>query len=402
MKIAVWHNLPSGGGKRALYNHVRGLRERGHTLESWCPPTADQGYLPLSELIPEHVVPAQRHGAESSKKLPLRTFSQDLIRELDAYARQCAADIERGNFDLQLANSSIGIAVSSIGRYLKLPSALYLQEPFRFFYEADPHLPWMALPAEHDWSPRQLMNGLRNSVRVRSWRVQLREEWQNARAYDEILVNSIFSRESVLRAYGLDAKVCYLGVDTNKFVDRSLPREHLVLGVGSISPRKNIRFVIEALALLPAPRPRFVWVGNTVFQEHAAELAELARLRNVEFITQTMVDDEVLIDLLNRARLLAYAPRLEPFGLAPLEASACGLPVVAVAEGGMRDSVVDGISGLLVEPDPQAMADAIKELLDDPAKASRLGQQGRELVAERWTVTAATDRLERRLQSLIS
>jgi len=48
------------------------------------------------------------------------------------------------------------------------------------------------------------------------------------------------------------------------------------------------------------------------------------------------------------------------------------------------------------------MADAIKELLDDPAKASRLGQQGRELVAERWTVAAATDRLERRLQSLIS
>jgi len=405
MKIAVWHNLPSGGGKRALYNHVRGLREHGHTLESWCPPTAVQNYLPLSELIPEHVVPAHRDGgaADSPNKLfALRTHSQDLIRELDAYARQCAADIERGNFDILLANSSIGIAVSSIGRYLKLPSALYLQEPFRFFYEADPHLPWMALPAERNWSPRQLMNGLRNSVRVRSWRVQLREEWQNARAYDEILVNSIFSRESVVRAYGLDAKVCYLGVDTGKFVDRNLPRENLVVGVGSISPRKNIRFIIEALALLPPPRPRFVWVGNTVYQEHDAELAELARLRNVEFITQTLVDDEVLIDLLNRARLLAYAPRLEPFGLAPLEANACGLPVVAIAEGGIRESVVDGINGLLVEPDPQAMADAIKELLDDPAKASRLGQQGRELVAERWTVAAATDRLERRLQSLIS
>src|SRR6266446_7167318 len=46
VKIAVWHNLPSGGGKRALYYHVRGLVERGHTVESWCPPTADQSYLP--------------------------------------------------------------------------------------------------------------------------------------------------------------------------------------------------------------------------------------------------------------------------------------------------------------------------------------------------------------------
>ena len=71
MKIAVWHNLPSGGGKRALYNHVRGLRERGHTLESWCPPTADQNYLPLSELIAEHVVPAHRDGgAERLGVLP--------------------------------------------------------------------------------------------------------------------------------------------------------------------------------------------------------------------------------------------------------------------------------------------------------------------------------------------
>jgi len=57
MKIAVWYNLPSGGGKRALYNYVRGLVERGHTIESWCPSTADRSYLPLTEWVPEHVVP---------------------------------------------------------------------------------------------------------------------------------------------------------------------------------------------------------------------------------------------------------------------------------------------------------------------------------------------------------
>jgi len=57
LRIAVWHNLPTGGGKRALYCHVRGLVERGHTVEAWCPPTADQAHLPLSALIPEHIVP---------------------------------------------------------------------------------------------------------------------------------------------------------------------------------------------------------------------------------------------------------------------------------------------------------------------------------------------------------
>ena len=59
MRIAVWHNLPSGGGKRALYYHVRGLVEKGHSVEAWCPSTSDRNYLPLSELITEHVVPIE-------------------------------------------------------------------------------------------------------------------------------------------------------------------------------------------------------------------------------------------------------------------------------------------------------------------------------------------------------
>ena len=406
MRIAVWHNLPSGGGKRALYDHVKGLKERGHTIESWCPPTADQDYLPLSDLVPEHIVPAQIDPRSSSYSLKnvltLRTRALSIVKELDAYAQQSAAQIERGNFDVLLANSSIEIAVSSIGRYLKLPKALYLQEPFRYFYEAEPHLPWMALPDGNPWSANQVARGVHNSVRLRGWRIQLREEWKNARAYDEIFVNSLFSRESILRAYGVDAKVCYLGVDTSKFVDQQRPREDFVIGIGSISPRKNIHFVIEALSHMGPPRPRFVWIGNTVDQDYRAQLVKLASENDVKFDMQTLVGDETLVELLNRARMLVYAPRLEPFGLAPLEASACGLPVVAVAEGGVRETVVNGINGLLVESDPQAMAGAIKELLEDPEKANRLGQQGRQLVAERWTAEAATERLEKGLLSLLS
>src|SRR5688572_32875511 len=57
MRIAVWHNLPSGGGKRALYDHVKGLTDRGHYVESWRPPLFDDDYLPLSNLIKETVTP---------------------------------------------------------------------------------------------------------------------------------------------------------------------------------------------------------------------------------------------------------------------------------------------------------------------------------------------------------
>src|SRR5438270_5425310 len=46
MKIAIWHNLPSGGAKRALHDQVVGLKARGHELEVWCPSSADPNYLP--------------------------------------------------------------------------------------------------------------------------------------------------------------------------------------------------------------------------------------------------------------------------------------------------------------------------------------------------------------------
>src|SRR5216683_6078284 len=104
MKIAVWHNLPSGGGKRALYYHVRGLVERGHVVEAWCPPTADRGYLPLSDLVPEHVVrfgweAVSERGSISRSMAPYRNIRR-MLRGMDLHCRECAAQINRGGYDL--------------------------------------------------------------------------------------------------------------------------------------------------------------------------------------------------------------------------------------------------------------------------------------------------------------
>jgi glycosyltransferase involved in cell wall biosynthesis len=404
MKIAVWYNLPSGGAKRALYNHVRGLVERGHTVEAWCPPTADRTYLPLSDLVREHVVPATARRASSpyspSNLLRLRTVNMLWLEENDYYARLCAEEINRRDFDLLFANTSLEIAVSSIGRHVRTPSVLYLQEPSRWLYEAQPELVWAAPLANGgaSWTPRGIKNFLHDTVRVHGFRVQAREEWLNARAFDAMLVNSFFSRESVLRTYGVDAKVCYLGVDS-KFVNLRLPRENFVVGVGALTPRKNVRLVIESLALInESQRPRLVWIGDTSKPEHLEELLELARALQVDFVAEVGITDDELINYLNRAALMVYTPRLEPFGYAPLEANACGLPVVGVAEGGLKETIVDGVNGLLVEhDDPHQIAAAVEHLLRNRDVASRLGENGERLVAERWTVDAASERIEARL-----
>jgi glycosyltransferase involved in cell wall biosynthesis len=408
MKIAVWHNLPSGGGKRALYYHVRGLVERGHTVEAWCPPTADQSYLPLSDLVPEHIVPLAWQPRRPRD--PLRRAWANYgnmvakLAAMDRHCRACAAEIERRGFDLLFANGDQEFLVSPIGQYVRIPSVLYLQEPYRPLYEAMPRLLWAALPAPawRRFSPGYAVRFLHDLIKVQAARVQAREEQRNAAVYDRILVNSLFSRESIIRAYGLDAFVCYLGVDTDLFVPQPGPREPVVLGLGTLAPAKNPAFIIRAVSQMAAPRPRLVWIANAAIPTYLAELEELARAHQVTFEPKLRITDGELVALLNRATVLAYAPRLEPFGFAPLEANACSLPVAAVAEGGVRETVVDGMNGLLVAHDPAAMAAALAHLLADPAYARQLGGQGRAWVETRWSLTAAIDRLETHLHAVVA
>jgi D-inositol-3-phosphate glycosyltransferase len=90
------------------------------------------------------------------------------------------------------------------------------------------------------------------------------------------------------------------------------------------------------------------------------------------------VDRDAMPALLRSADAVVCAPWYEPFGIVPLEAMACGVPVVATAVGGQIDSVVHGVTGVHVPPrDPAALAAALRDLLADPARREQLGREGR-------------------------
>ena len=416
LKIAIWHNLPSGGGKRALYDHVRGLLDRGHQLESWCPPTADQNYLPLGKLITEHIVdfswaPPYARGRPgqimNSWKAPF-----DKIHAMDEHCRRCSKEINRGEFDLLYANACKFFRTTSIGRFVELPKVIYLPEPYRPLYEAYPNgnypsipdQPWIApsLPKSGRWSFRYLKDLFLDQIKVRAMRIQVREELRNAQAYHKILVNSFFSRESILRAYGLDSSVCYLGIDIKHFVNRHKPKENRVLGFGSIIPAKNVALVIKSIARIENLRPSLTWIGNVANRHYLNKMRQLADDLGVNLETKIGISDEEILQVLDSTLALIYAPRLEPFGLAPLEANACGVPVIAVAEGGVRETIIDGLNGLLVDPTPDAIAHAINRLISDRNYAYQLGQNGAKLVTERWPLDAAIDRLESRFTEVLN
>src|SRR6266542_6258255 len=255
-------------------------------------------------------------------------------------------------------------------------------------YEALPKLPWLALdplPGRKVFSYWRSVRFVTNLIEVQALRVQAREERRNAGAFHRILVNSFYSRESVFRAYGLDSRVCYLGIDTNLFRSLELQREDFVIGVGAFIPEKNIDFVLRALAKIRKHRPTLVWVGNAAWDSYLRDLVLLAQELDVSFEAKIRIDDAELVRLLNRAKIMVYAPHLEPFGLAPLEANACGLPVVAVAEGGVRETIIDGVNGFLVQHQPQMMAQAIQRLAHDKDLAAQLSKNGSKIVQEKWS-----------------
>jgi glycosyltransferase involved in cell wall biosynthesis len=405
MRVALWHNLPSGGGKRALYDHVSGLLARGHYIESWCPPTADQEFLPIGDLVLEHTVPLDTFEGRNWRNYAARLAGQGTLiparlKALDRHSQRCAQEIDRGGFDVVLAGGSTLFRVTSLGRYLRGPALLYLQEPYRMLYEALPRLPWAALPDPDGFRLSAIRDRFADVIRVHGLRILAREELADVQAYDRVLVNSYFSRESTLRAYGVDAKVCYLGVDTERYKDMGFARKRLVVGIGAFVSNKRIEVVIEAVARIRPPRPALAWIANTEDPHYFHHLVGLAAHREVDFIPYRNVSHQEVVRILNEAAVMAYAPRLEPFGYAPLEAAACGLPVVAQAEGGVRETVIDGETGLLVDDDNELHV-ALERILDDEELARRMGAAARRHAESTWSLSAATDRLESHLVELV-
>lgn len=409
LRIAVWHNLLSGGAKRALFDHVKGLVAFGHHIEVWSPPSADINYLSLRRFADHHIVdlkypPAPRRRSRFAEIYQDHYRIVSGLNALDAHCRACANEINSSRFDVLFANSSSIMYNTPIGRYVDIPSLIYLQEPYRWLYEALPRLPWIAIEKPRkNFSLSTLRQYASDYVTTYAYRLQAREELANAKAFDKILVNSFFSRESVARAYGLDSRVCYLGIDANLFNTYDLRKKNYVVGLGGLYPLKRPDLAIEAIASIDAhERPSLVWIGNFADESYKEQILLLAKAKSVDLKLLIGISDQELVETLQYAAVMIYTPLLEPFGYAPLEANACGTAVVGISEGGIRETTQDNVNGTLL-PDcrPEPLGDAILAYTSNLDYARLIGNRARNYVVEKWSLSDAQNRIQDELLSLV-
>ncbi|WP_241978009.1 glycosyltransferase [Cryobacterium cheniae] len=153
---------------------------------------------------------------------------------------------------------------------------------------------------------------------------------------------------------------------------------------GRLQPLKGLDLAIAAIAAVPEPiRPELVIAGDASadYDGYIDELRALAARhgieRSVRFVgPQSRVD---LALLLSGARVVLVPSHSETYGLVALEAAASGVPVVAAAAGGLREAVLDGATGVVLDSrDPSVWAGALSQILSNPAFARRLSLAARE------------------------
>ena len=378
MKIALYHNLPSGGALRVLESWLR-LSRAGHHVELFLPETANDDFVPLSP----YATATHRFPAPAVRG-KLGNFTQ--LPEIDRMGKVIATAIDGGGFDAVYACASQLTQAAEILPHLRTPSLYYGPEHFRALYDRSVvRSSGTALVKQVILAPR------------RRW--LKRFDRQAIRSADRVMAHSKFSAGILNQIYGVTADVVYLGVDSDQYRPGPPTRQPFVLSVGALAPVKGHQFVIESLGTVRKDqRPALTVIGDR--GEYGEDLKRLAQTADVELTLKQGIPFPEVVELYGHATVLAAGQYQEPFGLITLEAMASQTPVVAVREGGLAETVTDNQTGLLTPRNPQAFGKAIRSVMDDPQLAAALGKAGRKDVETRWQWQATADKVDALLEQI--
>ncbi len=320
-----------------VHDWLNGMRGGEKVLEEILPLVPDPTIFTLFH-VPGSVSPGiERHPIRASflNRLP---FSRRLYRQFLPLFPRAVESFDLSGFDLVVSSSHC------VAKGARAPAGV-------------PHLCYCHTPVRYAWDqfddyfPRETTR----LFRLKKIVIDRLRDWDRATAGrpTRFLANSSAVAERIRRHYGRSSDVVAPPVDVDFFSGGATPREPFLLAVGSLVPYKHYEVAIEAARRLGRP---LVLVGRGPEERRLRALAT----PSVQFLAD--LDRERLRDLYRRCFAFVQ-PGEEDFGISLVEATACGAPVAALGRGGARDTVFDGVNGVLsAEEGAEGLVRAIQRI----------------------------------------
>ena len=364
LKVALVHNLPAGGARRVVVEHVARLTQSAIT--EFCPQTA----TPVTE--DARVVTLTQRSSRHPRwaRPPFRYLDHVAV---DRAWREIARLVARDAPDVILAHPCRFLTAPPLLSWLDLPNVYFCHEPRRVDYELDVARTRNALTAIPYWPLYELAR---------------RADRASVQAAQSIVTNSRYTAASITSVYGREATTIRLGVPARFLSSHAPAPPSHILSVGALVPGKGHDLVLHAASLTRQRWPVTI-VTPRASPENASIIGRLADELGVNLTIRTAISDDELGRLYRGALATVYLAAAEPFGLVSIEAQACGSPVVVSAEGGLPETVLEGKTGWSVARDPAAAALCLDRLADPALRAVMSANASAHGRTYRWDRSAA-------------
>lgn len=400
LRIAVIHFgfMYSGGGERtAIYEAIM-LQKMGHTVSCFAPAIRPDLCFPdlIGQIHLEGVIPRVKI------KMPFRDFAS--LAATSVLAPLFASKFK--NFDVVLSHGQPATWISYlISRIALRPRVTYLHQPARFLYprRIDFRVGWKT---KADFA---LLKGIVETLKPMARRF----DHASVTTSNVVMTNSSWIGDQVRRIYDVEPVVCSPGVDTETFVpvkrktDFDLQgftvRKPFILSTNRHYPQKGLSDLIRIFALVRRNvDSRLIITGDfTSYTRVLKRLCSDLGLNDVVFFTGRVHENE-LIRLYQNADAYAFTSPEEDFGLGPIEAMACGTPVVVWDYAGPSETVMDGFNGFKARAyDLQDFSERLQRLLSNEALNRKIGANAVKFVREHYTWEKHVGALEKTLRRIV-
>lgn len=355
MKIAVFHELPEGGALKVINEMAKRLK-KDHTVDLYT--IQENNKFNYEKYYTETFIYKfqTKKWAGNNWKAKIYKDSVELIK-LFLLHKQIAKDIREKDYDILFVNGSRYIEAPFILLFKNKNKILYCHNTnYRFIYE-----PILGIPKNLD--------PLRTIYEKTNRFIRKYLDILNIRSADKIITGSKFEVKMINKTYGLKSKSIPYGVDFDFFKPVKIKKKYDVLFIGSSHLLEGYPTLLEVEKNLPK---------NVNIKKI---------LGDIKWVT----DINDLRDLYQDSRIVLSLGHNEPFGLTPLDAMSCGVPVIAVNEGGYKETVRDGVTGYLVPRNPRIIAKKIMYLLKNEKVLEEMGKNGRHHMTENydWEINIA-------------